>query len=278
MFWLFVVLVILLEAVNARNQCSFPAPAKGFEASKYEGKWYEIGKVQTKGGAFFERKCVCTQLDVTINDQQSLDGIAVNECRESTVDGKWTNVTGQLTDADINQPGRWLETIYGSPVNYTVIYMDDDYSVEYDCGTSLGITNYCIHILSRTTTMPKAKFDELMKMAEDMGLNPQNLDVQMTLQEGCQSNEDLKCCSTCTEKGTSKYWSIDDRFDSCGEGCYTEEDAADIAKFEKNFLPATGDNPCYDSGYKYYEQTETHGNPSGNGKVVPTATFDMYKK
>jgi hypothetical protein len=114
------------------------------------------------------------------------DGLADNDCRYKTVDGEWTNVTGTLYNEDLNQPGRWLEKIYGSPVNYTVIAISDDYSVEYDCGTSsTGITNYCIHVLSRTPTLDQSTFDKLIKMAEEMGLNPQGLPVTMTLQEGC---------------------------------------------------------------------------------------------
>jgi apolipoprotein D and lipocalin family protein len=256
------------------DKCSFPDPAKEFTNERYEGRWYEIGKIQTKGGAFFERNCVCTSLDVTIIDKTTGDGIANNDCREKTVDGKWTNVTGTLTDESLEQQGRWLETIYGSPVNYTVIYMDDDYSVEYDCGTSLGITNYCVHILSRTPTMPQEKFDELIQMAEDMGLNSQNLDVSMTLQDGCydQPNNGM-CCTDCSQiEGTAKYWSIDDVFNQCGEACLSPDDYDAYHKFEKNLLPAETNTPCADAGYSNYKQTTTHG----NSRIGLEATFDMY--
>jgi lipocalin len=102
------------------------------------------------------------------------------------VDGKWTNVTGVLYNEDLSSPGKWLEAIGGgSPVNYTVISMGDDYSVEYDCGTSNGITNYCIHVLSRSGTMEQDLFNKLIEEAEQMGLNPQNLPVTITKQEGC---------------------------------------------------------------------------------------------
>jgi hypothetical protein len=118
-------------------------------------------------------------------DPSTGDGIADNDCRYKTVDGEWTNVTGTLYNENLKQPGKWLEKIYGSPVNYTVIAITDDYSVEYDCGTSFGVTNYCIHILSRTPTLDQSTFDKLIQMAEDMGLNPQGLPVTMTLQNGC---------------------------------------------------------------------------------------------
>ena len=94
---------------------------------------------------------------------------------------------GVLHDEDlIHAPGRWLETINTNTVNYTVIAISDDYAVEYDCGTSVGITNYCIHVMSRKPTLDQDTFNKLIQMAEDMGLNPQQLPVQMTKQEGCE--------------------------------------------------------------------------------------------
>jgi apolipoprotein D and lipocalin family protein len=181
------VLALALSLVQTEAQCSFPEPAKGFTNEKYEGRWFEIGKIQTKGGAFFERNCVCTQIGIEITNSESGDGIADNDCRYKTVDGKWTNVTGTLYGEDTSNPGRWLEAIgSGSPVNYTVIALDENYSVEYDCGTSnMGITNYCVHIMSRTPTMDDTTFQQFVDMAESMGLNPQELPVTMTKQEGC---------------------------------------------------------------------------------------------
>ena len=66
-----------------------------------------------------------------------------------------------------------------------MIEIGPDFSVEYDCGESGGITNYCIHVMSRERTMDKSKFDDLIDIAENMGLNPDNLPVKMTLQDGC---------------------------------------------------------------------------------------------
>ena len=47
------------------------------------------------------------------------------------------------------------------------------------------MTNYCVHVMSRTRTMDASLFQQLIGMAETMGLNPQQLPVQMTKQEGC---------------------------------------------------------------------------------------------
>ena len=142
-----------------------------------------------RGGAFFEKDCVCTQLDANITNLPNYgDGYVDNECRYKTVDGEWTNITATLFDEDPDTLGRWLTQVGGgSPANYTIIAIkSDEYSVEYDCKTSsLGITNYCIHVMSRTPTLSEDTFKHLIEMAESLGLNPQQLPYTMTIQEGC---------------------------------------------------------------------------------------------
>lgn len=87
--------------------CLLPSPSQNFTLKNYEGFWYEIGKIQTKGGAFFEKDCVCTGLDVEIKDMKSGDSHAVNCCRKEKVDAPWTNATASLEEMD--PPGHWKE-------------------------------------------------------------------------------------------------------------------------------------------------------------------------
>ncbi len=89
------------------EQCKVPAPSSNFTLKNYEGFWYEIGKIQTKGGAFFEKDCVCTSLEVDILDMTTGDSNAVNCCRKKTPTASWTNATGLLND--MNPPGHWKE-------------------------------------------------------------------------------------------------------------------------------------------------------------------------
>lgn len=81
-----------------------------------------------------------------------------------------------------------------------------------------------------------------------------------------------KCCTSCdTDAGLSKFWSIDDHFDRCGEACIPTDQYDFWHKFEKNLLPADGTNtPCADAGYPNYLKTLTHG----RGAV--SMEFDMY--
>jgi lipocalin len=126
---LFILTMMSINIIYTESfECSYPAPAENFKNSNYEGKWYEIGKIQTFGGAFFEHNCVCTELNVNIKNVTSGDGIADNDCRYKTNDGKWTNVTGNLLNEDLNKPGKWLEEINNNFVNYTVILIGIKYN------------------------------------------------------------------------------------------------------------------------------------------------------
>ena len=55
---------LLIAFVSAK--CMDPPAAYLFNIDKYKGKWYEIAKYQTAGGAFFERNCTCTEMDIGV--------------------------------------------------------------------------------------------------------------------------------------------------------------------------------------------------------------------
>ena len=88
------------------------------------------------------------------------------------------------------------------PVCYNVVYVDENYAIEYDCGEALFSTiNYCIHIMSRTPTMPSTTLTSLVSFAESLGahsvatphtirdtfagLNSHQLSIKLTPQTGC---------------------------------------------------------------------------------------------
>ena len=188
-----VVLCLLLlgmvySSVNGAISCVDAPPSSNYTESLYEGFWYEVAKIQTKGGAFFERNCVCTSINVTYSIDGSGDAVAVEACRDKTVTGAVTTVYGDLTYQ--GTPGNWIETIVGGvgSVNYTVIEIGDDFAVEYDCGVNnLGAVNYCLHYMSRYQTMDSNLLNQLV--SQTAYLNSQNLPLSMTLQNGCWSSD-----------------------------------------------------------------------------------------
>ena len=55
----FILLCGLLGAAQAgwpNQPCRRPPLAGGYTLEGYSGRWFEIGKIQTAGGAFFEKK------------------------------------------------------------------------------------------------------------------------------------------------------------------------------------------------------------------------------
>ena len=127
---------------RAKHQCLHPPPASGLSrtAAEYHGTWYEIGKIQTAGGAFFESECVCTQLVVTPSTRpaaQPGDAAVLNSCRDKTPAGKFINATAQLVN--MSPAGHWDETFVpkalGVFVNYTVIMQGTDSETKEQCVT-----------------------------------------------------------------------------------------------------------------------------------------------
>ena len=72
MFSTVVFAVLPFLHMAAASTCSFPDPAPNFKNEDYVGRWFEIGKIQTKGGAFFERNCVCTELGISITNPETV--------------------------------------------------------------------------------------------------------------------------------------------------------------------------------------------------------------
>lgn len=91
--------------------------------------------------------------------------------------------------ADLAKPGHFAQKFpFGPAASYNLIYLTQDYAIEYDCESAFGVTNYCIHIMARNTTMPSAVEAQLIKLAnETLALNPRNLPYVQTLQDGCPS-------------------------------------------------------------------------------------------
>jgi hypothetical protein len=63
-----------------------------------------------------------------------------------------------------------------------VIYLDSSYAVTYDCNTVEGITNYCIHVLSKNPHVDMDTISRLAQKALDLGLNKNNLKIEITNQ------------------------------------------------------------------------------------------------
>jgi apolipoprotein D and lipocalin family protein len=117
--------VLAPDVASASNICVNAPPAANFSTSAYEGTWFEIAKYQTAGGAFFERNCVCTQVEVQPLPAPSPDLSALFSCRDKLPSGKYLNATGRLYDE--GPPGKWMQKLraFVPPVSYTIVAMGE---------------------------------------------------------------------------------------------------------------------------------------------------------
>lgn len=78
------------------SSCKAPPVAAGFRNDRYNGLWYEVSKAQTAGGAYFEKDCVCTTIDIQpVTSATNGDSTAINSCRKLAPSGDFMNATGR---------------------------------------------------------------------------------------------------------------------------------------------------------------------------------------
>lgn len=98
-------------------------------------------------------------------------------------------VFNETLTTNIQPPnGRYNASFFpGVPTaSYNVILLQTDlFSVEYDCTHELGVTNYCVHILSRTTTLDSSIVTNVLKLVQELDLNTAKLEYVQTKQQNC---------------------------------------------------------------------------------------------
>ena len=116
-------LLLLGVAFSYASRCHLPEPQSGFTRESYSGFWYEVAKFQTAGGAYFEKDCVCTGLNVTIGDQAKYT--VDNICRDKTPQGKVTSALENLFGEDPAHPGRFQASFFplAPSVDYTILFL-----------------------------------------------------------------------------------------------------------------------------------------------------------
>ena len=70
-----------------------------------------------------------------------------------------------LTPGEV--PGNFDQRFFAfqKPADYNVIWLDDETAMEYDCTSTLGVVNYCVHLMSRTQSIPQEKLDLMIAFA-----------------------------------------------------------------------------------------------------------------
>ena len=91
------------------------------------------------------------------------------------------------------------------------------------------------------------------------------------INENNEQNSNEKCCQKCANTNKVKYYSIDTKYDRCGECCLNPNSFWLFKLFESG-LTLANDKTCSSLGYTIYEVTESHGFPPIK------VTIDKYKK
>ncbi len=64
---IFQILAICALICTAYAACMDPPAAQGFVVEGFMGRWYEVGKIQTRLAAIWQEGCVCTTMDLWQN-------------------------------------------------------------------------------------------------------------------------------------------------------------------------------------------------------------------
>merc|ERR1711920_322583 len=117
------------------------------------------------------------------------DGSATvsNICRQKTPQGKLVVANATIVPKD-GKPGKFEEKFvsFAPGPDYTIVALDgEDFMVEFDCSSTLGLLNYCFHVMSRKPSLEESTLSALKDLMPKYGPNPANKEWKITDQEGC---------------------------------------------------------------------------------------------
>jgi apolipoprotein D and lipocalin family protein len=139
---------------------------RGFDVGRYEGRWYEIARLDHS----FERGLSNVSATYTLRGDGRIDVLNKGFDKRS---GRWKEVRGRACFLEDSTVGRLKVTFfwpfYGS---YNVISLDNEnYSYALVCGPNRSY----LWILAREKTLGRAVIDKLIKAAKDSGFDVEGL-------------------------------------------------------------------------------------------------------
>lgn len=140
-------------------------PVTDFELDRYEGKWYEIARLDHR----FERGLEKVSATYSIND----DGTVKVENRGfSTKDEKWEDATGKAKFVGDKDVGHLKVSFFGPFYGSYIIFDLDKEHYQYSFVTSNE--NY-LWLLSRTPTVSDELKDQFISVAKEAGYDTESL-------------------------------------------------------------------------------------------------------
>ncbi|CAL4104896.1 unnamed protein product, partial [Meganyctiphanes norvegica] len=181
---------LVSSALAGDLPCVPVTPDETFTNDLFQGRWYEVGRIQTPGGGAYQEGCMCDTTDVAVEPENFPlgDAKATYSCNKNAVDGEVQSVTANLFYD--GTPGGFQQQFpfpFAPKLAYNLLLIDEDIAMEYDCHKYelTGNTEYCVHFMSRTPSIDDKRLMDLIDFAESLGLNNQNITYKATEQEGC---------------------------------------------------------------------------------------------
>jgi apolipoprotein D and lipocalin family protein len=160
--------IILLSVVleGCANMPSGIQAVQDFNASQYQGKWYEIARLDHS----FERGLSNVSATYTLRNDGGIDVLNRGFDKQS---GLWKEAKGRAYFAKENTVARlkvsFFWPFYGG---YNVIALDyENYSYALVCGPNRSY----LWILAREKTLSRSIIDNLVKTAENSGFSVEKL-------------------------------------------------------------------------------------------------------
>ena len=145
--------------------CKSPVPPKGvepingFDASRYQGKWYEVARLENR----FERGL--QQVTATYS-ARSDGGIRVINRGYDKQQQKWRESEGKAYFTGAPSIGALKVSFFGPFYGgYNIIALDDDYQYALVSGPNRDY----LWILSRTPTIPEKVKQQYLHIAQNLG-------------------------------------------------------------------------------------------------------------
>ncbi|KAI7810292.1 apolipoprotein Da, duplicate 2 [Triplophysa rosa] len=161
--------LLCVLAVNAQSigsgKCPQPPVQQNFDPAKYMGRWYEIMKIPNP----FQLG-ECSRATYALSD-----GTVLVRNDELLANGTVSFIEGTAKIVDPSEPAKlevsFFEDAPASP--YWVLATDyDNYTLVYGCTEALDLSYVeFAWIMSRTRTLPKETFSELLDILKSNNIN-----------------------------------------------------------------------------------------------------------
>lgn len=158
-------LTILTACKTTRHDLAL-APVRNFDADRYLGKWYELGRIENR----FEKGMNQTTAQYSLNEDGT---IKVVNAGFDPAKGKFRSSTGKAKFAEGADVGALKVSFFGPFYGaYNIVALDRNYQWSIVAGDN---PNKYFWVLSRQPKLTNALKSEALKVANTLGVDPSTI-------------------------------------------------------------------------------------------------------